>query len=532
MSDWQAPYFHNKRAYDALGRLKWYRAAAGTLISASQVVGGLAASTYLGTQLGNEIVRRAERSEFERPRKMTRTGGQITQEYGSKPMDCDAGMGATSNPKDRQYVSIVRSQRNRFGKRKRFTKAVIKHMLMRDKFVVRSRFHTFQDNGYQTGVGGVQVTFKEPNLNDKCGTFPFMIYDVSSLAGAAYGTTGLVLPVRQYQLAFSTTSIANKEYKTFGWLPMTRMNRSASDMLDQTNGGFGGRAVAVPVETNGYHPNQRPFQIGTGNITYMPYASGFTHNWSNIEMVLYPQSSIPIKWHVALINFPKRLLKGDSGECVTAGPPLEHYTQGGVQASLLSTTAYDARRSSNSDATDNLDLRWQKFFSGKLFNPINRDGSATGFDKSIGNGLPFNIIEHESFMQPARDHPDFGGTAQRLIKKLFYRREWEFAPVKGREAVKQGDAIANYQTVQTNSNASASGSISSPYSNPHEITYLAVWAEHFKTTTNDRTLAEEAVAFNLGGPDLPSFDLVVNMKHTLSSWNIAKSEAVDPDNPK
>lgn len=531
MSDWQAPYFYNRRAHDALGRLKWYRSAVGHLIDATQIVGGLAVNTYLYKRIADELSE--ARSEFERPSKMPRDGGTVvTQEYGSKPMDCEAGMGATSKPDDRQYISIIRSQRNRFGRKKRFTKAVIKHMLTRDQFVVRSRFHTFQDNGYQNGVGGVQITMKEPNANDKCGTFPFMIYDVTSLAGAAYDTTGLVLPVRQYQLAYSTSNSALKEYKTFGWLPMTRMNRSASDMLDQTNGAFGGRAVAVPVETHGYHPNQRPFQIGTGNITYLPYAQGFTHNWSNIEMIMYPQSNIPVKWHVALINFPKRLLKGDSGECVTAGPPLEYYSQGGVQASLLSTTAYDARRTSNSDATDNLDLRWQKFFSGKLFNPINRDTSAVGADMSMGNGLPFNIIEHESFMQPARDHPDFAGTAQRLIKKLFYRREWEFNPTKGLQAAKQGDALANFATVQTNSNSSAAGSRSSAYPNPNEITYLAVWCEHFKTTTNGRTLDEEAVSFNLGGPDLPSFDLVVNMKHTLSTWNVAKTEAVDPDNPK
>lgn len=473
-----------------------------------------------------------QRLDFTQPMdtEMTTPGTALTQYMGGRDVGTQAGYGREDQPSDRQYVSIIRNQRSQFGRRKRFTKKVIRRELHRDTFTVRSRFHTFRSNaGFSAGLGGQQVAHEPPNTNTAGGLFPFMLYDVTSLHGAGIGGTGVAVPCRQYQLAYSTSNSVAREYQRIGWLPIRASSFSCSGMYDQAGAGFGSKAAAVPTETHGYHPNQRPFTIGT-STTQMPYASGFKHHWSDIQMVMYPQEGLPVKWHVALVSFPDYLVKGNTN-IVTAGPSLDYWATAGVPASTYSTLSYSADRLSNDEGTNNLDLRWQKFWSGKLQNPINRDIAAEGADHAVAPGLPFKIIKHESFIQPARDHPDFGGTAQRFIKKLFYRREWEFTPRNDVDADDQGDAIFNLDTIQTNKRNAAAGNMSSPYPQASEIVYLAVWTEAYTNNFTANTLEQWKDTVNTGQSTLPSFDLVVKMKHSLRQWNMSTSIAVNPDNP-
>lgn len=535
MSDWQAPYFYNQRAYNALARLKWYRQAASTLGDAAVVVGGLAANTYLYKRLYNEISDWSD--DFQRPSKMGRTGGTVQYQGANQTsaMDCEAGEGENVPVNDRQYISIVRTHKSRFGGKKAYTKKRIIRDLKRDQFIIRSRFHHFTSaSGYATGLGGRMVNTLEPSSNTAGGLLPFLIYDVTSLPWSAGSGTGTCkIPVRQYQLGYNTSNFATGEMNRIGWTAHRYADESPSHMLDQTTNLRDRRAIAVATETHGYHPNQTTVTVGA-QATNFPCAKGFRHDWSDISMVLYPQNGLPTRWHVALVSFPNYLMSDNAKSVGSAGPPLQYMDENGTYVNTTSLTtgnAYSVFRTSNTPEHDNLDLRWQKFFSGKLKNPINTDSSAVGHENATTNGLPFKIIKHESFMQPARDHPDFNGNAQRLIKRLFYRRDWEFSPVLDNNAIDQGDAMLNMNTVQTNNGLTANAT-SNPFPKTQEIVYLAIWTENYKSAVNGNSHVTMAdLNFSASDWTFPSFDLVVKMKHTLDSYNMDKSEAVVPDVP-
>lgn len=448
-----------------------------------------------------------------------------------------SGYGNGQKPDNPQYVSLVRHQSKTFGKHKRYTLKKIKREMRENDMRFKSRFQLFQDLGFQQGLGALNCRFIRPNGNDDCGEFPFHIWDVTSMPVADESSSATpLLPVRGYRLAYTTPNAANREAYKFGWLPINRVQNGVAHNIDPT---FTTNNVACVTEKTGTGKNFVPIG-GTGPPQVQaPHASGFTHDWSDIRMVLYPQTGLPAKWHVALISFPDTLVVNGGGGALdndvsTAGPCTYAYASGTsvIPRDPIDQT-YSAERSQNFSAHDNLDLRWQKFFSGKIQHPNNRDNSAVGTLNPSDPKLPFKIVEHESFFQPARDNPSFGGSAQRLIKKLFYRRGWTFPPNSGIGfAEQQGDALNNLDTIQLHRSRNASGS--SPYPKPSEIVYLAIWCESYVQDVGGGTLEtlKEEPFIGLVNAASPSYDLVVRMKHTINPTQNSVSTGVPrPDGP-
>lgn len=500
-----------------------------TFVDAAVVVGGLAYNAYTGKRLYNEVFEpkfetfeeRMARSDMV-PRKKARvtrgyTGGALTD----------------INP---QYVATVRNHKSKFGRKKRLTLAKVNREVQAEYYNVISRFHMFSNNGFQNGLGAQQLTYRLPKEADPANTavtMPFQIFDVTSLPCAQLPSTiNPGWPVRGYQLCCSNrvATSAGQEFNKFGWVPLKYAQNSAAHMLDQYTNNCDEYNVAVAVEQTGAATNEvsARFSTASGDETYAPYAEGFTHVWSDINLVLYPQESLPVKWHVALISFPDSLLLGNDAQTAgaqaaleTAGPPGYALAPSGVSPYVPTCfrylTGYDATRTTQNNSENNLDNRWQKFFSGKLNNPINRDISAAGRMNPADNGLPFKIIKHESFLQPARDNVAFGGNAQRLIKKLFYRRDWNFGPSKVIPQSEQGDAINKFDTIQVHREQGAILN-SSPFPTASERVYLAMWCEHFKAGDSQGliTAQEDQKQYPVNAT-LPSFDLVCRMKHKIST---------------
>lgn len=478
----------------------------------------------------NSLQRIAE--EYERNLDLVPTEQYDDQEEGE--IDEDQPMmdvAVADGPPDRHYAATVRRHSSTFGHKKRYTLKKVKHVLTQNQFVIKSRFQTFGD--YATGVGGrsINMTTPLPDQHTRDGLFPFHIWDVTSMYGAADHLYAKV-PIRGYQLAFRVFNAETKEYNTFGWLPMQNTQNSVGNMIKYNDGTrWTGYNVAVPVESTAAIGANKTFPTSSFKV---PWATGFTHNWSDIQMVLYPQKNLPVKWHVALISFPDDLVNSAESnpgieDLQTAGPGLNFFAnfqndKPTVLGEHSVNSAYDPRRQVDDTAASDLSLRWQKFWAGKLDNPINKDNAAVGTINPSDNRLPFKIIKHESFVQPNRDKPEFGGKAQRLIKKLFYRREWEFAP-RGQVAQQftQGDAVYNLSEVQVhkNYNAGASGNTthlghSGPYPKDSEIVYLAIWCESFTRQNSPASLDGLVTDLAQGTDNYPSYDLMVRMKHTLA----------------
>lgn len=462
-----------------------------------------------------------------------------------------AGLSGTERPYDAQYVSDYRNQRSTFGRKKRYGLSKVVRMLKEDDCTIKSRFHHFQNLGFENGLGGRQLSYQPPKTTSSYGLLPFLLYDVTSLPGAAFGknnSTGKV-PTREYQLAYVSTNTFAGEVQNFGWLPRITQQNGCGHMYDPQNQVMDSKAVAATVEERGSLENKTLFGTsGTG--AYVPYAAGFIHDWSDIQMVMYPQSILPTKWHVALVSFPDNLINDNGDEGMMSAGPSQHYCtlNGGVfnEGDIMDpSSCYDIRRTiaDNTEDSNNLDNRWQKFWSGKLHNPINRDISAAGTFNPTNNRLPFKIIKHESFLQPPRDSADFSGPGagsgfaakhcQRLIKKLFYRRDWEFRPSHSQLSYLTGDAMNNYYSLQTR--REENGDLSSPFASPSETVYLAIWCEHYKTLPLNDTLADQEKVHPKypTNADLPSFDLMVRMQHSIRRKHNAIPDFVTrPDNPE
>lgn len=459
--------------------------------------------------------------------------------YKSLKSGTASGYGGEKQPADRQYAAYVRHSRSKFGHKKRYGIKRIKRELTEKDLTLVSRFHHFQNDGFANGLGGSICAYRTPNAQGDCGTFPFMIYDVTSLpcATAADGTQRGVFPIRQYQLAYQSINTADKDKNTFGWVPRYRAYESPSHMLNPFMDNY---SVAVVTEQSGMARNISTFNPGGSGSVNCPYAEGFTHDWSDIQMVMYPQTTLPTKWHVALISFPDDLVKDIGASTMsTAGPCLSYVDQFADAITVKDTIGvedcYDARRPvapvqpRQSPDQNNLDNRWQAFWSGKLRNPINRDISGVGTLEPADNRLPFKIIKHESFIQPPRDNVAFGGNAQRLIKKLFYRRDWEFPPNRAMPQSYNANAMDEFRTVQARHQNV--GQFSSPFPSSSEVVYLAVWCEHYKSTVIGSTIeALPGAAEYPGVAEFPSFDLMVRMKHRLKVKNTTyQSVTVKPD---
>lgn len=454
------------------------------------------------------------------------------------PREIKSGYGNAAKPEDAQFVSVVRHHSSTFGKRKRYTIKKIKHELRESDILLKSRFQTFQDNGFQNGLGGRNLNLAVPILDAQAGAFPFHIWDVTSLAsGVESSFLSAALPVRGYQLMFNTTNASAKEYVRYGWLPMDHAQNSVGVNFPLTAGNMGNSNIAINVEKTGELGNTLTFPSSTMKA---PYASGFKHDWSDIRLILYPQEDLPVKWHIALISFPDNLVNNETTTndqliLSSAGPPQTYYYNS-TDTNDRTATTYDARRTTNGAGHDNLDYRWQKFWSGRLQNPINRDEAGVGTLNPSDASLPFKIIEHEAFYQPARDNPSFGGTAQRLIKKLFYRRGWQFPPSSGiAQQELNGDAMMNLDTVQLH-NTQSLVRTSSPFPSQSEAVYLAIWCESYKTrsgTAYTMTEYKDQAFENLTNGSFPSYDLVVRMKHTLTLKENSTPTGIVPvaDNP-
>lgn len=460
------------------------------------------------------------------------------------------GLNGNERPGDAEYVAQYRNQRSTFGRKKRYTLRKIKRELRQHDTQIFSRFQTFKENGFQDGIGGQICSFVEfQNPAAKEGFFPFQIFDVTSLYGGlmhdklSRRADRPTMPIRAYQLGFNVSNQDAREYHRYGWLPLNKTVNSAAHnirpaaLIPQST--FDEVNVAVPTDTTRMEGSVN-FPLAAD--LHVPRCEGFTHCWSDIQMVLYPQTSLPTKWHVALISFPDDLVPNISDSPpATAGPPLTHFEKSTINNEMITfpnlgpDEAYSVKRSAaqQNEDYDNLDYRWQAFWSGKLQNPINRDTSASRGPNATDSRLPFKIIKHESFMQPARDNPQFGGQAQRLIKKLFYRRDWTFPPSENASGpqIEQGDALMNLNTIQT-----ANGSYdihSSPYPKPSEIVYLAVWCEHYKVSVNGTAAGWDYLQSvpHPGVNTAPSFDLNVRMKHILRPENFSYGQGFHPDEP-
>lgn len=479
----------------------------------------------------------------------TDMGQELGRKGGPSSVGTAAGYSRASGPpSDRQYAAVVRSSRSRFGRKKRTTvKSLVHETRLRD-FSLISRFHSFQNGGFEAGLGGIPCEYRfpvrEPPYESATSvTFPFHLFDVSSLpTGVQTSDNGKSLfsgfPLRHHQL-MARNFQNQKEVLKFGWVSRRYMQESPSGMLSN-NASTDELAIAVPVERTGEIANFQTGLFGTQQYT-APWCNGFSHDWSDIQMIMYPQTSLPCTWHVALVSFPDSLLSGADGEYATnsAGPPQEIVRgAGGALEFDTVSMGYNGLRPDvavNNTTLDNLDMRWQKFWSGKLHNPINRDISGPGRFNASDAGLPFKIIKHESFYQPARDNVAFGGTAQRLIKKLFYRRDWTFSPSENLQAAPQSDAIQDYQTVQVHKapdGATGTYFPSSPFPKPTEIVYLAVWCEGFKQRASETfwDITDDWVDVP-SVPEYPSFDICVRMKHRISlNQNTTPNKVIPPPN--
>lgn len=473
------------------------------------------------------------------PKELGRKGGPSSEKTGG----IKSGYGNAMKPDNPQFVSVVRHHGSSFGKKKRYTLKKMKRELRANDVQIKSRFQTFQSNGFQTGLGGRILSFGTPASDTQAGTFPFHIWDVTSMP-VSYQSGVLVdkpvLPCRGYQLAYTTTNFTAREYSKFGWIPMLAVNKGVGSNLKLTAGGDFGTTncnIAVPTEKTGAYINATNI---AGTTVESPYSAGFKHDWSDIQLVLYPQTGLPTKWHVALISFPDTLCHNGYNPAggfalESAGPNRYMYDTHLTSVEYGNNDEYySAERTANYAGHDNMDLRWQKFWSGKLQNPINRDEAGVGTMHPANAQLPFKIIEHESFYQPARDNPSFGGTAQRLIKKLFYRRDWTFPPSVGvGSAAAQGDALNNLDTIQLHANSVPNVKMqSSPFSSNSENVYLAIWAEHYNSFITNTDLDGLKGAPQPGANNLPSYDLVVRMKHTLNTTQQSINKGVArPDGP-
>lgn len=447
-----------------------------------------------------------------------------------------------------QYVSTVRHHSSKFGRKKRYTLKRARREINSEQFQLISRFHTFVNDGFQQGLGGQNLSYTK--VTEVAGPglavfFPFIIYDVTSLPTAESPYGNGCYPIRGYQLIARNVSAGNTdaEIQKFGWVPRLKTNQSVSHMIMPSGTAADDWNIAVPVESQGHYKHFKTMQWASNPNTHAPHAQGFTHNWSDIKMVMYPQTELPCVWHVALVSFPDSIIErsdadvsaGEGEPLQTAGP--QGYYMQSSSANLpeakYATEGYSGQRFGQSNSEKNLDNRWQKFWSGKLLNPINRDISGAGTLNPTDNRLPFKIIKHESFYQPPRDHVAFGGKAQRLIKKLFYRREWTFSSTRSYSQAPQGDAINQYNTVQVRKER-ATNENSSPFPEPQEKVFLAVWCEHYKAREANVSVIDSSGTVDAPLPEFPSFDIVVKMKHTISQTQ-NEDHNVDvvpkPDNP-
>lgn len=480
-----------------------------------------------GAFLGGAVERATEQFKTEIPDLNTRDF--VTWSEGTMPRQSRSGLGGTGPPADRQYAAVYRNHSSTFGHKKRYSLRRIKRELRANDCTIKSRFHCFQNDGFQDGFGGKEIAHLAPSSTTSYGLLPFLLYDVTSLPGAvdSYKANRASIPIRQYQLTYTTDNVAGKTVSQYGWLPRDTMQGSCSHMLGKNNLALDSKAAAVITEEQGRCPitgvfNKNPVAGGV-SLNY-PYAAGFKHDWSSIEMVMYPQNNLPVKWHVALVSFPDSLTQDNgSSALTTAGPGLRTIDMQGDVISITDvitdSETYDIRRLGQWAVQDinNLDHRWEKFWSGKLYNPINRDTTGAGTFNPVDNRLPFKIIEHESFMQPARNAPEFP-SAQRLIKKLFYRRGWEFKPSRENDFDRNAGAMSNYDEVQLRHDVD--GKASSPFPSPSEIVYLAIWTEAFTTGSNPTAQSAQIGHADYPTNELrPSFDLVVKMQHTISDRN-------------
>lgn len=436
----------------------------------------------------------------------------------------------TGNAVNPQYVSRVRHTRSSYGRRRKRTLKYLAYMQEKDYIPVKSFFQTFRNNGFQQGLGSLRMepiaTQDGPTgISDVYKRFPMFCFDLTSFPEAHYTGTRFALstpttpdtqyhstlcrPIRGYQLQCQPgIGLALKnEMRNFKWVPIHKADNATNSTND-----FASQITELKGEFNKDHQ----------------YISGFRHDYAKIQATFYPGTSLPCKWHVALVQFPTR-----SG--MNTAPPMEYYDGTDYYYTYSTSMMTDADTVNN--AMDNC---WRKFFSGKLVHPNLKD-DVIGYENKnqAGPTYPFKILRHETFDQPARDNPSFGGSENesglRILKDMFVRMDkWyrgyvftkEYAETQEKEYSTTASAY-NHYTAQSTARRDVS-----PFGDPSKQVFLCVWCTHYKTSevsaaASDTQYDQTTVTETPNASQYPSFDIRVEMKHTLATDNLMR-QPLDP----
>lgn len=469
-----------------------------------------------------EADRRVEiRREQNKERKRTRTNPPPPP-----PEEDQEDMADIVNP---QFVSRVRHSRSNYGRRRRRTTAYLARLQERDYAKVKSFSQSFLNDGFQQGQGPMSMQnqlFATSAPVETTRRLPMYLLDISSFPAATYsgegreevsGASNVALtavqarPARMFQLCCYPDPANTDRLMTFRWQTV-RSARSATN------------ADTKPVaETTDLKGNLI-------SLNQFPFIAGFRHDYSKLQMTFYPGTSLPCKWHVALVTFPTK-------NGINCGPSQTFYDY--TNNKWMNTNNTDCTPYISQLNDDNIaSLVWKKFFSGKLYHPNLKDDTI-GQENADKNGpkYPFKILKYETFDHPARDNPTFGSNVNesglRILKDIFYRADKWYRPsdnaIISGENLKRVDNYEHYTRVPSVDQYQAC----TPFGDSEKTVYCAIWCEHYKV--GDATVPDIPTGDHINvasiTPSVPSFDYRLEMKHSVAEDNYKRAGAfgVPPD---
>lgn len=398
-----------------------------------------------------------------------RAGDKRARVEQAEPMIVDSR--TSTGYEDPQFTIGVRNASTRYGRRRRKNLRNAWYEINKEQSQIWSRMQTIFPTGFTAALGPVPAVYNDGDANNDF--FPMYLMNMTSLPSARYNLGGAEYESFYPEVFFQL--YRQKSTKNFNWATVPQGYHVSSDHIVAT-GEPGPRWAWRKVK-----------QVG-GELLGQQGLIRYRHKYFSGKFTLYPQNSLGVKWHFAIVKFPAKY---------DAGPPLRGW---GGPTPTPTTDIYVPTPDAKTISENN--MCWESFWSDKLFHPNNKDPA---FLREIERKLPFTIMKHEEVFVPARD-----GTDQpvRILKDFFWMNDREYNTAQADDMPGVANHPVNDYTKTSGWDTEQFRKMGSPFANPEDICYLAIWCESYNAVTQEHGFPTSA--------NVPTFDFVFQNKHVFN----------------
>lgn len=396
---------------------------------------------------------------------------------------------------DVQYVAAIRNSRSKYGKKRRKNLRNAWRELEKDKTSIWSRYQIFRTNGFAEALGPMPCVMHRA-ADTASSYMPFYAFRLSSLPIGAQSTPGFneraLKTITGYRLVRNPASGSSNPVYYWAKIPNALI----------TNNG------APNNHLNTFEVTKQTGMGGKGD-TYLkrvPIVNGFRHEWSDVRMTFYPQTSLPTDWTVRLVKW-----KDD----IPTYPPSAGYVNDNT---YTEQKVYEHTNVPSGNRASDVTNMWDSYFGAKFLHPHNTNpSSATEYGK-----LPFVPLRTEKFYVPAREQTTTEAPC-RLLHKFFFRNDRHYNSATQRKIVNENlNTVGKYTFIDENTRPDADNT--SPFVTPGEEIWLTIEARSFKiNSTSGEDNAPTAAD--------PSFDIMMRSKHSYKNSDVYEPITAEPAPP-